>query len=370
MVTSLYEKLNIKEFDQMVADTLQYIVDGKVGITNTNIGSVIRTIVEAIIDNDDMANYYIAYVYSALGIDEAEGDDVDRLLAILNMPRYSATQALGVVTMSTGGEPALNDIPIPYGHIISTRQNSDGSIIEFTVNDSNAVLPAGGTDININVIAVNAGHIYIPVGALCILSSSISGIQSVSNNNNIDSGTDKETDDAYKARAKDLSKSFGKCTDSAIEEAVKEISGVLNCTVIDMMNGVGTTGVIVATSIVPPPDDLVTQINNVVKATKASGISASVVYPTVKLVDISITISGIEFDPAVVVSTITSYINSLDIGQSLIIRQMERKILNAIDSNYEDNDNADIQTTPTSNQIPASTEMIRTGTLIINDVQY
>jgi uncharacterized phage protein gp47/JayE len=371
MATDLYSKLGMKEFDQMIADTLQAIVNSGTGITNTSAGTVIRTLVESILDNNDMSNYYISYVYGALGIDDAEGEDLDRLISILGLARYSATYSTGVVTMYTGGEPAQYDIPIPYGSIVSTRQDSNGNIIEFTVSDSDVILTAGNTSVNVNIIAVDAGHIYVPAGALSVLNSSISGIQSVANTAEINSGTDVEDDETLRIRTKTMSKSFGKCTDSAIKFAVEAITGVLSCTIIDMMNGIGTTGVIVSTSIVPPPAELITEITNIVKQTKASGIAAFIVYPTIKGIDLDINISGIEFNVDLVIETISNYVNSLDIGQSFIISQNERKILNALDSNYGNNDDVDIITNvPTSNQVPASTEIIRIDTLTINGTLY
>jgi uncharacterized phage protein gp47/JayE len=370
MVTDLYSVLGIKEFDQMVADALQYIVNAKVGITNTNAGTVVRTLIEAIADNDDMSNYYTAYVYSALGLDEATGNDIDRLISILGITRDSATAATGVVRMSTGDEPASGDIVIPYGHIISTTQDTDGTVIEFTVSDTGKVLPSGGTYIDVNVVASIPGRIYIPAGALSVLNSSISGIETVTNINAIDSGSDAESDDELKLRTKTVSKSFGKCTDSAIKMAVEAIDGVLSCTVIDMMNGVATTGIIVATEVIPPPDGLVATINDVVKATKASGIAASVTYPSIKSIDINITITGTH-DRDVVASAIVGYVNSLNIGQIFYVRQMERKVLNAIDPDSFDNDSLDISTSaPTSNQVPTSTQIIRLNSLTIDGTAY
>ena len=61
---SLSEKLGIKDFSQMVSDTLQSVVDSDVGITNTMAGSVVRTLIEAILDNVDATNYYAEYIYT------------------------------------------------------------------------------------------------------------------------------------------------------------------------------------------------------------------------------------------------------------------------------------------------------------------
>ena len=104
-----------------------------------------------------------------------------------------------------------------------------------------------------------------------------------------------------------------------------------------------------------------------VKDTKASGIKAFIVYPTINYINVNVTITNAEFDDNAVVETVSNYVNSLDIGQSFIIFQAERKIGNVLDTNDVDNDDIDITITePTSNRVPTPTEIIRVDTLTIN----
>ena len=61
-------------------------------------------------------------------------------------------------------------------------------------------------------------------------------------------------------------------------------------------------------------------------------------------------------------NAIINYCNSLSVGDILIISQLERTIGNIIN-------NADIDvivTTPNTNIVPTSTEVIRNGTITIN----
>lgn len=370
MNLSLSERLGIKDFDVMVADTLQEIVNSDVGITNTMPGSVIRTIVEAILDNIGASNYYTEYVYNAMGIDNATGEDLDRLISILGVTRNNATKATGIVTFSTGGAPYDYDIPIPYGYEVTTRQSSDGTVYVYTVSQEDVVLIAGETSIDVEVEAEIAGHQYLQAGALCVMGKSIIGIASVVNQNEINSGDDEETDDSLRKRTKDIMTSFGKCTDSALKVAVEEVDGVINCTVVDQYEGVGTTGIIIVPEILPVIDSVDSEINKVVAETKASGIKVFIIYPTIKYIDIDMTITG-TVDSTIILEAVSDYINSLTVGQTFIIRQMERKILNAIDANDIENDDIDIITTIPSENITCETEeIIRANNITINGVIY
>lgn len=367
---SASDNLGIKDFDQLVSDTLQTIVDSGVGITNTSVGSVVRTLVEAILDNVDVTNYYAGHIYDAMSINDAVGNDLDRLVLILGITRELASAATTVVTFSTGDEPYAYDISIPYGFEVSTRQGSDGTIHTFTVTEENVVLKAGETSIDVNVKCDEVGHLYLPVGSINTMGRSIIGIASVINKNEVNSGKSDESDDDLRRRTKEYITAFGKCTDNALKMSIESIDGVNNCTVIDQYSGVGTTGVMVVPDIIPVLDSIVKDVEDVVANTKASGIKVFIIYPTIKYIDISITLTG-TVDNNVVLEAISNYINSLEVGQTFVIRQMERKILNAIDLNNIENDDVDIDTLlPDSNVTCESDKIIRVNTVTINGEVY
>ena len=362
------EGLGLQDLDQMIEETLSNIVDADVGITNTSVGSVVRTIVEAILSNVDETNYYLSYVYDALSIDDAIGDDLDRLVAILGLTRRPATVSTGIVTFSTGGEPAEYDIPIPYGYEVSTRQASDGSVTTYTVLDEDCVLKAGESEIDVTVQAEEAGHKYLPAGSLCIMGTSIIGIQSVINKEEVNSGVDKESDDDFRTRTKEYVNAFGKGTNAALKAAVEGVDGVTNCTVDDLHDGIGTSAVIVVPDTIPVIDSVDKAVKEAVAETKAAGIKVSVIYPTIKYTDIDVTITGVDnIDNNVVVEAISTYANSLHVGQTFVIKQMERKVLNIIDTNIVENDGIDIRTNaPLENVVCEPEEIIRVRKVTIN----
>ena len=363
---SASDNLGIKTFDQLVADTLQTITDANVGITNTSPGSVVRTLVEAILDSVDATNYYASYIYDAMSINDATGNDLDRLVLILGITREQASPATSIVTFSTGDEPYQYDISIPYGFELSTRQDTDGTIHTFKVDEEDIILKAGETSIDVKVVCDEVGHLYLPSGAINTMSRSIIGIASAINKSEVNSGRNEETDDELRKRTKAYITAFGKCTDDALKVAVEDIDGVTNCTVVDRYDGVGTSGVIVVPEIIPVLDSVAEEVANAIAVTKASGIKVFIIYPTIKWIDIDLTITDI-VDDTIILEAISNYINSLEVGQTFVVRQMERKVLNAIDNNDIDNDSVDIETTvPDTNVSCESEEIIRVKTVTIN----
>lgn len=230
-------------------------------------------------------------------------------------------------------------------------------------------MKAGQSSITVPIVCTEAGIVNVSVGAINTMSSSLQGIQYVLNEHTINGGRDEENDEDFLDRIKNVRQTFGKCTNEAIETALNQVGGVTRATVIDMYKGTGTTGAIIVTDSVPAPQSVQNEIINVMNAVKASGIMPFIVYTNIKEADISLNITNItEADYDNIVSAINKYALSLNPGQEFIIRQMERKILNAIDKTVAENDDIDIETIrPTSNITATTEQIIRLGeTVIIN----
>ena len=120
----------------------------------------------------------------------------------------------------------------------------------------------------------------------------------------------------------------------------------------------------------PAPGSGVSEIEAVVQATKASGIAPFIIYTDVKGIDIDINIVGktlTEDDKNTIIDVISKYCDSLNAGQEFIIKQMERKVLNALDSTLTDNDEIDIETIkPTDNITATAEQIIRCDVISIN----
>lgn len=370
-MSDLAETLGIKDFDTMVNDVLDTIIDSDVGITDVSVGSVTRTLVEAILNEVDMSNYYAQYVYGAMSIDNATGDDLDNLVSLFNITRNPATYATGIVTFSTGDSPATSNINIPYGTTVSTQQatDEDGTSYSFTVTDVDLVLPSGASTVTANVICETSGAISLSANTVIIMSDVINGINSVTNTSAIIGGKDAEDDDAFRIRTKEYIDSFGKCTEDAIKIAVNSVDGVLTSAITDLSDGYGTFKVLVTTSDIPAPQSVKDAVELAIKQTKASGIHYTVLYPTVHNIAVSITIVGLDAGTygATVKGAISAYANSLNVGQKFIVSQMERKILNAIDENNVNNDEYDITTTsPSANVSVTESEVVRISSITLN----
>ena len=106
MSAEFADTLGTKSFDDIVEDTLQSIVQKDIGLSNVNPGSVLRTLVEVLAENEDTLNYYMEYIYNNMNIDNCVGDELDRSVKILGLSREPSKPAIGMVTFYTGDAPA------------------------------------------------------------------------------------------------------------------------------------------------------------------------------------------------------------------------------------------------------------------------
>lgn len=355
--------IEIKEFDTMVNDVLRRIANST-SISNTNPGSVVRTLVEALLAEQDIQYYQIDQIFKGMDIDTATGSDLDSLIKILGVVRKSATKC--VTNLTFGRTEAYNTaISIPVNSVVSTYADQYGNTIEFVVTEENAVLPAGDLSVSVECTARVAGNIYVPANTVAIMNIPILNIEYVNNANNIYGGSDVETDDELRARTSTVLSLLGKGTISSLEAAVLEIDGVQDAICVDMARGVGTANLTVVTATIPPTEELEDEIAATIEENKAAGIDVQIVYPTVVTTNISLNTTGFT-DADIIGNGILDYIHSLGIGDALIINQLERFIINACNTNDMDV----TMVTPTSNVSATATQIIRNGTITINGVEW
>lgn len=358
--------LDIREFEDMVDDTCERIVDSDVGITNTGYGSVTRTIVEAIIAEIDIAQYTVLQAYLSKTIDEATGEDLDDVVSILNVYRKQATQCdNGIVTFSVT-ELSDVDIDIPSGSIVSTVQLQNNTVYEFsTISD--AVLTAGEYEVDVPVICNNAGYIYIPPNNITVINESIIGIAEVTNKDIISGGNNIETDEELRDRAKDALNMLGKGTTNSIRSAVESVEHVIDVSVYDMRSGVGTVDIFVITDILPPTQEIENNILKAIEESKAGGIKAYLKYPDIKYIDVDCTItSDMQYDINTIYDSMFSYLNSIGIGNKLILNQLERLVLDIINDPKSDVSFS----SPSQNISVDVNETIGVNSITINGVSY
>jgi hypothetical protein len=189
-------------------------------LTDVNVGSVTRTLSEAI--GREIATVYeqINAAYKSGFVDTATGTSLDLVVAILGVHRKTKEFAQGLVTFfrdatSTGA------ITIPEGTVLvaDTKERP-----QFETTETRTLQP-GAARIDVPVRAAEAfkGDVgKVPAGSINQAVVLLDGIARVSNLDETALGADDESDDELKRRAKATLRAISKGTQAALEQAVLE----------------------------------------------------------------------------------------------------------------------------------------------------
>lgn len=197
-------------------------VDSRSPLTDINIGSVTRTLSEAI--GREIATGYqqINLAYLSAFVDTATGKSLDYVVAILDVIRKTAEFAEGLVTFFRNSGVDGN-ITIPVG----TRLTTTKADVVF-VSSQLRTLQRGQVRIDVSVRADTgfAGDTgLVAAGAISEMSQPVAGIERVTNLDPTIRAAADETDDELRARAKAALRSLGKATLGALDRVIREGRG-------------------------------------------------------------------------------------------------------------------------------------------------
>jgi hypothetical protein len=242
-------------------------------LTDINVGSVTRTLTEAI--GREIATVFqeIYKAYLAGFVGTAQGQSLDYVVSILGVVRKGAEFATGLATFLR--DPAVDgDVTIPDLTQVAT---ADGTVFETT---ELRTLQRGQQRLDVPIRATGAamGPLgVIAAGKIVSLQTPIAGISSVTNVDATVLGAAPETDDQLRARAEATLQGLGQATLTALARAVfDERSQLLD--VRDPNGAPGKTSPLGTVSLLVSTEEArYGSLNDRVQQTRAAGVLATVV---------------------------------------------------------------------------------------------
>lgn len=194
-------------------------------ISDVNIGSVTRTLSEAI--GREIATVYqqINLAYLSGFIDTAQGKSLDFVVAILGVVRKTKDFAVGFVTFFR--DPAVDgNITIPQDASLATTK---GEVTFHTTEPR--TLQRGQARIDLPIRADDAfggDRGIVKAGDITSLALRIAGVARVTNFEPTTLAAQDETDDQLRLRAKAALRALGKATLAALQKAIFDNRGTLD----------------------------------------------------------------------------------------------------------------------------------------------
>ncbi|MDR3519153.1 MAG: baseplate J/gp47 family protein [Azospirillaceae bacterium] len=329
----------IKDFLSIVASMINYMRGATDKISDYNVGSVARTLIEApAIEIDQL------YQQMLFGLRDAIPAAT---YLSFDFPALAAGSAYGFLQFSLSAA-ATTTMTIPAG---TQAQNSAGTITYAT--NADAVIPIGATSVEVLATATTTGSAAnVDADSLTVLMSSLSGV-SVTNPAAITTGTDAETDDArktrfvayvtnlargtgsailYGAKTAQITNSAGQVTEyvkycGLVEPYVSDHSQPVGQVNVYIHNGSGGTSAALVALAQQIIDGYYDASGTPVPGYKAAGVICTVAVAPETAVTVTGTLSYTSgATPATVaaaaVAAINSYITGLDIGVPVLLAEV------------------------------------------------
>jgi uncharacterized phage protein gp47/JayE len=173
---------------------------GRVALTDTTEGSVVRTLVEAFSRELAVAYAQLDQVYQLGYLDTARGEALDNVVALVGVKRRRGGYLQGTVTFSRA-TPATADIAIPAGTPVA------GKGLPPFETTAPTILPTGGMEATVPVRALELpleapGLELLKPGALTVMVRPLHGVEAVTNRVALVPPQRDETDDELRERAR------------------------------------------------------------------------------------------------------------------------------------------------------------------------
>lgn len=304
-------------------------------LTDINVGSVTRTLSEAMAREIALMYQQINQAYLQGFIDTATGKSLDLVVSILGVTRKTKEYAEGLVTFFR--DPAAGDgnISIPEGVLLSTAKGEATFITTQlrTLQRGQVRIdaPARATDASKGPAGV------VAAGLINTLVQPITGIARVANFDETVLGENDETDEELRARTKEVLRSMGKGTLAAIKRVIFEerakLADVWDPNSADKPSDPGNVTLLVEVSSARFPS-----LRAAVEETRAAGVLLTLVarYIFVKprvVLDLrpGLTAAGKLKVIDQVIQALGKYIEELPSGQPALGKDMTKAILEIAD---------------------------------------
>lgn len=189
-------------------------------LTDINVGSVTRTLCEAIGREASTVYKEIQFAYLSGFVDTATGQSLDHVVSILGITRKTSTFATGTATFFRDPTATVGSITVPISTTLTTTK---GDVVFQTFEQRTLQQGQARAD-----VPIRAGEAFggdkglVGAGSITVISQAITGINRVTNFDPTGHAAKDESDDDLRVRAKVALRALGKATIAALEKVIAD----------------------------------------------------------------------------------------------------------------------------------------------------
>ena len=316
-------QLSLQNFSTLVGGMAATVQGASTALIDLTVGSVLRAILEASASVALWLQYLLLQVLTMTRLATSVGVDADSWVQDFGLMRLPASHAVGTVVMASFN-PASQAATIQDGATVRTGDGSQS----FVVVGGPYTRPIGTPTVIVSVQAVTGGVVgNVQSGAISLLGTAISGIDTVSNPDALAGGAAAETDAALRQRFVAYINTRSQATEQAIGYAISSVQQGLTYSIQENVAPDGTAApghvnIIVDDGSGTPSAALLATIAAAVDLVRPVGTLISINPPALLIAAISLTVSIDASETSDVVladvrTTLSTYINGLGVGQAL-----------------------------------------------------
>lgn len=327
---------NTKTFRQIVAETVtQWAVEQNLSPSLVS-GDPLLALVQANASQQMFLQYLCEQVLKYARASTATGQDLDSWLADFGFSRLEASKARGQVTFSLkSAKPSPQMIPAGkviqvIGGFIQYQVIGDPQQTHWDAAQDAYIIPAGQTSIIVTVEAVNAGYQFnVQPGQLNQFSSTISGVDFVTNESAISNGRDAENDIDAHNRFILFINSLSKNTKPALSEAIMSVEQGIDFNLLENIDANGNHRDGFFTAVIDDgsgavPQSILVRVEQAIEPVRGFTIAYAVVAAQMVTLSVALNIRVADGANSVQVQAnveqgMLQHINSLKIGETLYL---------------------------------------------------
>ena len=203
-----------------------------VPVNDLNVGSVVRTVLEAVSRELALLYTQLNAVYESAFLETATGESLDRVVALLGYRRFRAGRPAGSVIFRRR-PGSSGSITIPAGTPITDAADT----IRYETVETRTML-AGESVAEVRVRGAAESTPPVEAGQLSVIQRAIAGLDTVTNERPTSRVTEEETDEELRARARDALLAANKGTLESIRFGLLQLPDVRDVSLDEFPNGV------------------------------------------------------------------------------------------------------------------------------------
>ena len=374
--------LSFQNFTSLVQNSAAALQGACSSLVDLTVGSTLRAILEANASIALWLQWLLALLMNRQRLATSTGADVDSFVNDYGMYRLPAVAATGNVTFArftassaatvlVGATVITGDGTQPFTVVANTANSY------WNATSGSYVIPANTTSAVLPVAAVNAGtQGNVLAGAISLLGTAISGVDTVTNATATTGGVNAEADAAVVARFPLFIANLARATQAAVAAAIASVQQGLTYSIAPnaATNGAYDPGNFVVTiddGSGAPSGTLQAAVYAAVDAVRPIGSTFAVQPPTVVNAAIVLTLTvatGITKANVIgtVAAAISAYVNALPIGATLPYSIIGKLAYDALPAGQVTNVSSITVNSATADLVPGVSGVVKATSVVVN----